>query len=83
MRLAIILVALLLGSTVVYMLAAGAQRQGWVNFKAAGSGMTAGIAEVGRALDPPARHVQTVREEMPHRRDDGDPDGLTPPPPRG
>ena len=68
--------ALLIGGAValgvaVYLLAAWAQRRGWVNFRAAGSGMTAGIAEVGRALDPPTKHVVTVREERPKRHEDG------------
>jgi len=73
MKLAFILVGLLVGGVVVYLLAAWAQRRGWVNFKAAGSGMTAGIAEAGRVLDPPTKHIETVREEKPARNEDGDP----------
>jgi len=73
MKLALILVGLAVGGVATYLLAAWAQRRGWVNFKAAGSGMTAGVAEVGRVLDPPTRHVQTVREEKPFRDEDGEP----------
>ena len=68
--------ALLIGGAVVlgvavYLLAAWAQRRGWVNFRATGSGMTAGIAEAGRVLDPPTKHVVTVRDERPKLREDG------------
>ena len=73
MKLAVVLVGLLVGGVAVYLLAAWAQRRGWVNFRAAGSGVTAGLAEAGRVLDPPTKHVQTVREETPARSDEGDP----------
>jgi hypothetical protein len=73
MKLAVVCVALLVGGVGVYLLGAWAQRRGWVNFRAAGSGMTAGIAEAGRVLDPPTEHVQTAREELPARTGEGDP----------
>jgi uncharacterized membrane protein YcjF (UPF0283 family) len=79
MKLALVLFGVAVGVVAVYLLAAWAQRRGWVNFKATGSGMTAGLAEAGRVLDPPTKHIQSVREETPHREADGDPSALTPP----
>ena len=73
MKLALLLTGLLVGGVTVYLLAAWAQRRGWVNFRATGSGMTAGLAEAGRVLDPPTRHVETVRDEKPARDEEGEP----------
>lgn len=75
MKLALVLFGVAVGVVAVYLLAAWAQRRGWVNFKAAGSGMTAGIAEAGRVLDPPTKHVHSAREEKPPRDEDGEPNG--------
>ncbi len=84
MKLVLVLTGLAVGGVAIYLLAAWAQRRGWVNFKAAGSGMTAGIAEVGRVLDPPTRHIETVRQERPHQNEDGEnPDNEPRPPGSG
>jgi hypothetical protein len=74
MKLALILVGLVVVGVVVYLLAARAQRRGWVNFRAAGSGVTAGVAEVGRLLDPPTQHVAEAREAARAPQREADPD---------
>jgi hypothetical protein len=79
MKLALVIGGLLAAVGAVYLLAAWAQRRGWVNFRAAGSGMTAGVAEVCRVLDPPTKHAATVQEETPARSERDEPPSTSSP----
>ncbi len=69
MKLALILGGLVLGGLAVYLLAAWAQRRGWINLRASGGGVTAGLAQVGQFVDPPTRHVVQVKEQKPADRE--------------
>lgn len=73
MKLALILAALAIGGIAVYFLAVFTQRRGWVNFRASGSGITAGIAQVGQFVDPPTKHVVEVKQAKPPADAPGDP----------
>ena len=73
MKFALILTAALVGAFAVYRLAAWAQRRGWVNFRATGSGVNAGLAQVNRFVDPPTEHVAEVKQQKPPANTPGGP----------
>jgi hypothetical protein len=69
MKLAFVLVALL--AVVVFV--AVAHRRGWINLRASGSGVTAGLAQAGQFVDPPTKHVVEVKQAKPPADTPGDP----------
>ena len=71
MKPALILAGLVLGGLAVYLLAAWAQRRGWINLRASGGGVTAGLAQVGQLFDPPTRHVFQIKEERRRHTEEG------------
>ena len=73
MQLALILAALAIGGVAVYFLAVFAQRRGWITLRASGSGVTAGMVQVGQLVDPPTKHVVEVRQAKPPADAPGDP----------
>jgi hypothetical protein len=42
-----------------------AQRRGWINLNAAGSGVNAGLAQAGQFVDPPTKHVVEAKQARP------------------